>query len=202
MEKKLTKNVLEKRTDGFFISYATLSDYERIQDLVDYLSPETKKFFSVWLFNKKPRFKVKMGQWIAKLSLCPGFKKIIKKIFPYGFVIILKVESASELVGYQALYFFKLLNDGTFKAKNAGAISEKFQGVGLGTWIRSLMLDVAKKENVSLLEGGVYSDNKKILKIMTEKLGWKIVGVKKNVKSEYDGLLRDQIQLVKKISKD
>ena len=193
------KKVISKRDDGFTISYGTFRDFRNIHQLVTDLSTGSKIFFSPWLFNKEQSFKLKIGKLLARLSLLFPFGTLIKQFFPYAYLVILKVESPdSKLVGYLACYFFKKRNDGYYEATTGGAMSEKYRGMGLGTWIRSSIFDVAKKEHVKLLKVGAFSDNKQILKILIDKLGWKVVG-KRKAKSGYDGKIREELELIKEL---
>jgi len=193
------KKVFTKRDDGFTISYASFRDFTKIQQLVNALPVESKQFFSPWLFMENQSLKVKMGKFLASKSLLPIFGTLIKKFFPYAYLVILKVESPdSKLVGYLACYFFKKRNDGYYEATTGGAMSEKYGRKGLGTWIRSSIFEVARKERVKLLRAGSFSENKQILRIVVDKLGWKVIG-KRKVKSEYDGKIREVVDLIKEL---
>jgi len=193
------KKIFNKRKDGFTISHASIRDLKKIQQLVNELSDESKQFFFPWLFKKDPSFKEKLGKFLATTSLLPVFGPIIKKLLPLAYLVILKVESSdSELIGYLACYFFKKRNDGYYEAKTGGAMSERYRGKGLGTWIRSAVFDVARKEHVKLLRAGAYAENKQILRIVVDKLGWKVVG-KRKVRSGYDGKIREELELIKEL---
>lgn len=195
----MKKVLFSKRDDGFTISYASFRDFNKIHQLVNELSVESKEIFSPWLFRKDRSFKEKIGKYVARTSLLPILGTLIKKIFPYAYLVILKLESPdSELVGYLSCYFFKKRNDGYYEAVTGGAMSEKYTGKGLGTWIRSSIFDVAKKERVKLLRAGAYAENEKILRIVIDKLGWKIVG-KRKIKSIYDGKIREELELIKEL---
>jgi len=196
--KLLKNNTIEKRDDGFTLSYGTRNDLKKIQKLVNELSDESKRFFHPWIFKKEHTIKEKIGKIVVNLSLIPQLGQIIKKIFPYAYYVILKVESPdSELVGYLSCYFFKKRNDGYYEATTGGAMSEKYRGMGLGTWIRGSIFDVAKKEHVKLLRAGAFSENKNIIKIVVDKLGWKVVG-KRKIKS-CNGEIREELQLIKEL---
>jgi len=195
----MKNNLIERRDDGYTLSYATIGDIKKIQRLVDELPTETKRLFNPWLFIKNPSLKVRIARIGSRLSLLPGFKKIIKIIFPLSYMVIIKLESPkSEIIGYLALTLFRRYTSGTFLAQPGGAIAEKYQNKGLGTWIRVTRDEVAKKENVKILRGGTSATNKKIIKINVEKLGWKITGIKK-VTSLYDGTEYDEVQLEKEL---
>jgi len=195
----LKKNVIEKRENGYTLSYATYTDIKKIQKLVDDLPKETKRLFNPWLFVKNPSFKVKIARLGSRISLLPGFKKIIKLIFPLSYIVIIKLESPkSEIIGYLAITLFRRYTNGTFIAQPGGAIAEKYQNKGLGSWIRAVRDEVAKKENVKILRGGTPATNKKIIKINVEKLGWKITGIKKVI-SQYDGTEYEEVQLEKEL---
>jgi len=193
------KKVISKRDDGFTISYASFRDFNKIQQLVNELPVESKQFFSPWLFTENQSLKVKMGKFLASKSLLPLFGTLIKKFFPYAYLVILKVESPDpKLVGYWAWYFFKKRNDGYYEVTTGGATSEKYRRKGLGTWMRSFIFEVARKEHVKLLRAGSFSENKQILKILVDKLGWKVIG-KRKVKSGYDGKIREVTDLIKEL---
>jgi len=195
----LNENVIEKREDGYTLSYATFRDIKNIQKLVDDLSPEIKRLFNPWLFVKNPSFKVRLARVGSSLSLLPGIKKIIKYIFPLTYIVIIKLESPeSDIIGYLALTLFRRYHNGTFIAQPGGAIAEKYQDRGLGTWIRTVRDKVAKKENVKILRGGTPATNKKIIKINVEKLGWKITGTGRVI-SRYDGTEYEEVQMEKEL---
>lgn len=195
----MKNDFIDKREDGYVLLYATYRDIKKIQKLVDDLPLETKRLFNPWLFVKNPSFKVRLARFVSHLSLLPGFKKIIKFVFPSSYIVIIKLESPkSEIIGYLALTLFRRYTSGTFIAQPGGAIAEKYQNKGFGTWIRAARDKVAKKENVKILRGGTPASNKKIIKINVEKLGWKITGVKK-VASRFDGTKYDEVQLEKEL---
>ena len=104
----MKNSIITKREDGFTIALSSFSDFKRLKKLVKGLSEESKCLFTPWLFNENPKFKVRIGQTIAKFSLIPIIGKILKKILPRGFIIILMVESPKqEVVGFVYIYNFK-----------------------------------------------------------------------------------------------
>lgn len=169
------------------ITRATYSDFNEIKKMVNELSDDNRRFFSAWLFDKKPRLKIRVGQFLAKISLMMLFGKILKKIIPYCYVFILVAKSPeSGVVGYIANYLFKKRKDGTSEVTISSAVSSKFQNMGLGTRLRQKNEEELKKENVSLYRGGFYLENKKNYKI-AKKLGYKITRIEKNKISKFDG---------------
>ena len=176
----MKNSIIDKREDGFSISYASLKDFKKFQELVKGLSKESSCLFTPWLFLENPGNKAKMGQLIAKISLLPMFKTIIKKIFPYGLLVILKVTSdKNQIVGFIYSYNFRKIHSG-YSARHAQVIADKFQGQGLGKFQTKCMEYVARKENVRHFITGVFLDNKASLSLL-KKDGWKVTQVQKNL---------------------
>jgi len=186
-----------KREDGFIVSYATFGDFKKLKKLVKELSPQSKCHFTPWLFQEKPNIEVRIGQMFGKFSLLYPLGSIIKKIFPHGYSIILKVESPTfEVVGFVYLYNFKKLSNGNFHATYGNVISDQYQGKGLGRFQHQQLQEVIKNHNVEFVEANVYLDNKRNIELL-QKSGFKTEKIEKNV-FQPCGKRHDVCKLVKK----
>jgi len=173
--------VIKTREDGFKMSYATYKDFSRFQKLVKELSAESRCQFTPWLFQEKPPLKIKIGQIIAKLSLIPIFRQIIKKILPIGYIFAIKTESKeSQLVGFMYSHKFQRRKDGSYTATFADVIAEGFRGMGLSTFQRQTMYEVVKRENISYMIVDIFHDNKSSIPFY-EKTGWEKIGTERNI---------------------
>jgi len=190
------KNKIIAKKDDFIIQYATWNDFPKLKKVANSLSKENKKFYHPWMFHLNPSLKVRIGQFFGRASLIPTLGRMIKKLFPYGYSIILKCLSENnEIVGIIAIYNFKQLSGGKFLVTHADMIKEEFQSRGLGKFQRYQMRNVAIKENVGKISAGIHVDNKRSLKNV-KKRGWKIVKVKKNA-DEFNGKKYDVVEIEK-----
>ena len=165
---------LQEREDGFIISKAKSKEFPVFKKLVEELPDEIKQNYSPWMFEKNVNLKIKLGQILVKLSLIPPIGKMIKKIFPYGYGVILKCEnSKGELAGLICMYNFKRLPKEKYSVTESKLVFEKFQNLGLGEFLTESFIDVAKKENVGTVISGTRTDNIKNKKIY-QKYGWKL----------------------------
>jgi len=177
----MKNSIIAKREDGYTIRLSTFSDFKRLQKLVKNLSEESKCLFTPWLFDENPKFKVRIGQTIAKLSLIPIIGNILKKILPRGFIIILIVESPQqEVVGFVYLYNFKKMSDGSFYVTHGDVIADSFQGKGLGTFQRIHMQELIKNEKIKYVEANIFGGNEKSFSFF-KKNGYKIEKVEENI---------------------
>ena len=189
--------IIEKREDGFVISYALFGDFKNLKNLVKNLSKESKCLFTPWLFNEKPTLKYRIGQILARLSLIPIIRPLTKKIFPMAYLVILQVKSSqSEVVGFVYLNRFEKISDGYFSAHKGVVISDDYQDKGLSTFLHKQLQEVAKKENLGVMRAGVFSENKKSLSFY-EKNGFEVMKIEKNVLLSC-GKRHDTIEFVKK----
>jgi len=189
---------IAQRDDGFVLMHATWEDYSKLIKIANGLTPQNKIFYHPWLFRKNPPLKIKIGQLLARLSLLPRLGKLIKTLFPYGYAIILKLLSKDdEIVGIIAIYNFKKLPTGGFLVTHADMIVDKHQSIGLGSFQRKYLIEVAKQENVRKMWAKVHVLNQKSLSNVV-KHGWKIVNTQKNV-LETDGKKYDIVELVKEL---
>ena len=167
------KTIISKREDGFTVSLAQLHDFSHLIELIDDLSEETKSLYNPWMFRTNTQLKIKFGQLIVRLSLVPMFRKLIKKIIPKGYAVILNCESPDgELAGSMCMYNFKKLPDGKYMATENKVVFDKFQNIGLSNFITKSFIEIAKKENVRYIRSGTRSDNIRNKKVYT-KFGWK-----------------------------
>jgi len=164
--------MLAKREDGFTVSLAKYDDLAKFMELIDDLSEESREFYNPWMFKKNPSLKIKLGQTIVRLSLNHHIGKVIKKIFPFGYAIILKCESPNgELAGNMCMYNFKRVDNGKFMVTESKVIFDKFQNKGLSGFLTKLFVEVAKRENVRYVKSGTRTDNIRNKKTI-EKHGW------------------------------
>jgi len=193
----MKEDIIAKREDGITISYTTFNDFKKLQKLVKGLSEESKCQFTPWLFNEQPNFKIKIGQICAKYSLIPFIRKIVKKILPRGFTIILKVESSQkEVIGFVYLYNFKKLSDGSFYVTHGDVIADGYQGKGIGTFQRFHMQEEIKKNNIRYCEANIFLDNEKSISFF-KKNGFEVDKVERNILQPC-GKRHDVIKLIKK----
>jgi len=179
-------HMLAKREDGFTIMRAKLSDFTKFTELIDNLSEESKEFYNPWMFKKNPNLKIRLGQIVARFSLIPTLGKIIKKIFPHGYVVILKCESPDgELAGNMCMYNFKRVEGGKYMVVESKVIFDKFQNIGLSGFLTKSFCEIAKEEGVQFVKSGTRPDNIRNRKTY-EKYGWKFKGIQKRL-HEYKG---------------
>jgi len=189
-------SIIAKREDGFKISYTSLNDFIKLKKLVSGLSNENKCLFTPWLFSEKPNFKVRIGQLLAKCSLITSLGKIIKKIFPRGYIIILKLESPDdEVVGFVFLYNFKKLSDQYFYVTLGYVVADNYQGMGLGTFQCLKVQNILSTEKIRCIEANVFIDNKKS-GLVFKKMGFETEGIEKNILQPC-GKRHDVIKFVK-----
>jgi len=182
--------MLAKREDGFTVLMAKFGDYAKFIDLTENLSEESKQFYNPWMFKKNPNLKIKLGQITTRLSLIPIFGKIIKKILPYGYTVILKCESPNgELAGNMCMYNFKRVKAGKFLVTESNVIFDKFQNKGLSGFLTKSFCEIAKKEGVRYVKSGTRPDNIRNKKTF-EKYGWKYKETVKRL-HEYKGKFFD-----------
>jgi len=180
------KNKMIAKKDDFVIQYTTWRDFPKLKEVANSLSEENKRFYHPWMFNLNPSLKIRLGQIVCKFSLIPYIGGLIKKLFPYGFAVILKcVSNEGHIVGIISIYNFKRLDNGKFLASHADMIKEEFQNMGLGKFQRAQMKKIAKKYDVSTISAGIHADNEKGLTRASKK-GWRIVKMKKNA-DEFNG---------------
>jgi len=192
------KPFLAKREDDFVIKYATWNDFPKLKKVANSLSAENKRFYHPWMFTLNPSLKVRIGQFFGRASLIPTLGRMIKKLFPSGYSIVLKCLSENdEIVGIIAIYNFKRLSGGKFLVTHADMIVDKFQNKGLGKFQRDQMRNVAIKENVGKISAGIHVDNERSLDNVKKK-GWKIVKVKKNA-DEFNGKMYDIVEVEKEL---
>jgi len=192
------QGIIAKRDDGFVITYATWNDFPKLKKVANSLSSENKRFYHPWLFSLNPSLKVRIGQFFGRASLIPTLGRMIKKLFPYGYAIVLKCLSENEeIVGIIAIYNFKRISNKKFLVTHADMIIDEFQNKGLGKFQRDHMRNVAKKENVSKISAGIHVDNERSLDNVLKK-GWKIVKVKKNA-DEFNGKMYDMVEVEKEL---
>jgi len=176
------KPFLAKREDGFTVSYAKWHDFSKLVESINDLSGESKSFYQPWMFRKNPSLKIQLGQILARLSLISPFGKFIKRIFPYGYSIILKCESPNgEFAGNMSMYNFKKVENGKFMVTESKIIFDKFQNKGLSGFLTKLFLEVAKRENVRYIKSGTREDNIRNKKTY-DKYGWEH---KETIKDSY-----------------
>jgi len=150
--------IIAKREDGFKISYTSLNDFIKLKKMVSSLSKESKCHFTPWLFDEKPNYKVRIGQVIAKYSLIPFLGTIIKKFFPRGYIVILKLESPEdEVVGFVFLYNFKKLSDEHFYVTLGYVVADNYQGMGLGTFQCLKVQNILLTEKIKCIEANVFN---------------------------------------------
>lgn len=131
--------MLAKREDGFTVSLAKNEDFLNFIKLINDLSEESKEYYNPWMFKKNPSLKIKLSQILVRLSLNQLIGKIIKKIFPFGYVVILKCESPKgELAGNMCMYNFKRVDNGKFLVTESKVIFDKFQNKGLSGFLTSI----------------------------------------------------------------
>ena len=180
------------------MAYAKWRDFPKLMKLVDNLSEESKKFYHPWMFENNPGLKIRIGQFLARLSLISVIGKIIKTLYPFGYAIILKcVSEKNEIVGIITIYNFKRLSDGTFLATLSDMIKNEYQGRGYGTFQLTCMEKIAKKENIGKILAGVHVNNKRSLSLFLKR-GWKIIRTIKNA-DEYNNKKYDMIDVVKEL---
>jgi len=190
--------IIARNEDGFFLTFASRKDFPKLKKIVDSLSEESKKFYHPWLFRNRPPLKIKLGQFLARMSLTRLGGKLIKNFFPYGYAVILKCMSEkNEIVGIIAIYNFKRLTNGTFKATHGDMIIDEFQSRGLGSFQRDHMREIAKKENVSIIYARVHVNNERSLSIVL-KNGWKIIKTVKNAE-KINNEKYDMIEIIKEL---
>ena len=190
------ERVIKKRDDGFVIKYAGWDDFSKLKNLVNNLSEESKKFYDPWMFKNNPSIKIKIGQFLARMSLIPFFGKILKIFYPFGYAIILKcVSKDDDLVGIISIYNFKRLSKNTFAATHADMIIDKYQNIGLGSFQRAAMDKIAPQENVSKIWMRIHKINERSLSWFL-KNGYEIIKVKKNF-GEYKGQKYDMVEILK-----
>ena len=188
--KNKSRSMLVSREDGFTISIAKFSDFPKFFELIDNLSEESKEFYDPWMFKKNPKLKIRLGQIVARFSLIPILDKIIKKIFPNGYVVILKCESPDgQLAGNMCMYNFKRVEGGKFMVVESKVIFDKFQNKGLSGFLTETFCEIAKKEGVRYVKSGTRPDNIRNKKSL-EKFGWKFKELGKGL-HEYKGKLYD-----------
>jgi|TARA_B110001454_G_C12651117_1_gene405445 ribosomal protein S18 acetylase RimI-like enzyme len=172
--------MIKNRDDGYSIQFATWKDFPIIKRKISGLSQEYKAFYDPWMFRENPPIKIRLGQVLARLSLIRSIGKLFKVIFPYAFTIILKCTTEkNEIVGMMSMYQFKKLNLHEYSVIESKVIFEEFQKKGLGSFLTESYLELAKKEQVSLIFSGTRVDNypnKKLYK----KFGWELKKVEKN----------------------
>ena len=194
----MKNKIIEKREDGFVISYVTFKDFKNLKILVKNLSKESKCLFTAWLFDENPSFKLKIGQIIVPLTLIPIIGKIAKKIIPMTYLVALQITSPeSHVVGFVYLNRFKKISNGYFVATQGTVISDNFQGKGLGTILRKHMEIVAKKEKLGKMIGGGILENEKSVSFY-KKNGYEIEKIEKNVLLSC-GKRHDTITFIKNI---
>jgi len=177
----MKKFIIEEREDGFVISYATFRDFKNLKNLVKNLSKESRCLFTPWLFNEKPTLKYRIGQIITPLSLIPIIRPLTKKIFPMAYLVILQVKSPQFVVaGFVYLNRFQKISDGYFSAHKGVVISDDYQGKGLSTFLHKQLQEVAKKENLGIMRGATFIENKKSLSFY-ENNGFEVEKIEKNV---------------------
>jgi len=182
--------IIATNEDGFIISIAKWHDFPKFIELIDKLSEESKEFYNPWMFKKNSGFKIKFGQAVTRLSLIPLFGKIIKKIFPLGYAVILKCQSPTgELAGNMCMYNFSPEQDGKFTVTESKVIFDKFQNDGLSSFLTKTFCDIAKNEGVRYIKSGTRPDNIRNRKTY-EKFDWECKDVIKNA-YEYKGKLYD-----------
>ncbi|MGI0027531.1 MAG: GNAT family N-acetyltransferase [Nitrosopumilaceae archaeon] len=172
--------MIAKREDGFVLAYARWKDFPKLIELASKLE-SGKEFYQPWMFRKNSPLKIKIGQFLARLSLIEVFGKLIKSLFPYGYAIILKnLSKDGEIIGVISIYNFERRGDGTFLASHADMVADKYQNMGLGSFQREQMKMIAKKEKVSRIWAGVHLENERSLSSVL-KQGWQITEDKKEI---------------------
>ena len=190
------KNKIIAKKDDFVIQYATWSDFPELKVVANSLSKENKRFYHPWMFNLNPSLKIRLGQIVCRFSLVPCIGSLIKKLFPYGFVVILKCLSKNgDIVGIISIYNFKRLENEKYLARQADMIMEEFRDIGLGKFQRAKMKEIAKHHDVYTISAGIHADNEKGLAWISKK-GWRIVKVKKNA-DEFNGKMYDVVEIEK-----
>jgi len=190
------KNKIIAKKDDFIIQYARWNDFPKLKVLANSLTGENKRFYHPWMFDMNPSFKIRLGQIVCRFSLIPCIGSLIKKLFPYGFTVILKCLSKDgDIVGTNAIYNFKRLENGKYLASHGDMIKEEFQGLGLGKFQRQQMAEVARKEGVKKIIATVHVDNERS-RDRVSKLSWRIVKLKKN-KDEFNGKKYDVVEVEK-----
>ena len=190
------KNKIIAKKDDFIIQYATWNDFPKLKVLANSLTGENKRFYHPWMFDMNPSFKIRLGQIVCRFSLIPCIGSLIKKLFPYGFAVILKCLSKDgDIVGTNAIYNFKRLENGKYLASYGDMIKEEFQGLGLGKFQRQQMAELARKEGVKKIIAIVHVDNERS-RDRVSKLSWRIVKLKKN-KDEFNGKKYDVVEVEK-----
>ena len=184
------------KKDDFVIQYSTWSDFPKLKEVANSFSEETKRFYHPWMFNLNPSLKIKLGQIVCRFSLIPCIGSLIKKLFPYGFAVILKcVSNEGHIVGIISIYNFKRLDNGKYSVTYSDMIKEEFQGIGLGKFQTAQIKEIAKNQDVCTISGGIIVENKRSLARALKK-GWRIVKVKKNA-DEFNGKKYDVVEVEK-----
>ena len=130
-------------------------------------------FYDPWMFKKNPSFKVKIGQILARLSLILMFGKLLKTIFPYAYVRIIKcLSNENEIAGMMRMYHFKKSGNKKYSVVESKVVFDKFQGKKLSGFMTEAYLDTAKKEKVGLIVSITRVDNKNNIQTY-QKYGWK-----------------------------
>ena len=190
------KNKIIAKKDDFIIQYATWNDFPKLKKVANSLSMENKRFYHTWMFNLNPSLKIKLGQIVCRFSLVPCIGSLIKKLFPYGFAVILKCLSKDgQIVGISAIYHFKRFENQKYVVTFADMIKEEFQGIGLGNFQGAKMIEIAKNHDVCKISGGIISDHEKRLEQASKK-GWRIVKMEKNA-DEFNGKKYDVVEVEK-----
>ena len=83
--------IINKGEDGYYVTFATWSDFPKLKKLVNELSEEAKQFYDPWMFKEKGSIKIRIGQIIARFSLIPIIGKLLKIIFLDILQIMLQV---------------------------------------------------------------------------------------------------------------
>jgi len=184
---KQKEKIIATRDDGFYLTFAKWSDFPILKETFNALLESAplgkKKFFLSWMYRNNPSMKVRIGQFLARLSLIPFFAKIIKTLYPFGYAVILKcISKDGKIAGSGSIYNFKYRSDDNgFAAIGARWIIDKYQNVGIGgSFLMDNLEKIARQEGVTRLRGMIDLDNEPSLHTL-EKRGWKIIETEKDM---------------------
>lgn len=184
------ESVIAKRDDGFFLAYAKGGDFSKLKNLNRIGFSKTPKIhYEQWLFRKNPSFQIFVGQTIAKISLVPSLRNIVRRVYPFGYVIIIKcISENGDIVGVGSVYNFSKIKGDKLRGIVGYWIIEKFQKKGLGVFMVKNLEKVAKEDGISQLVAGVMNQNIPSQNLLI-KLGWNESKDKSLIKyssNEYD----------------
>jgi len=186
----LDESIIGRNEDGFTISLLTPKDFSTLLKIVENLPDEQKINFHRDIFMKHPSLLGKFLQIFVKLSLRPLTGKIIKKIIPRFYAIILKCEDPNnQIVGFYSLLKFKKLANGKYSVKQSLVVSKQFQGKRLSFFILKNAREYLKRKNVSKIFGSVRPTHF-IQKKIYKKWGYRYVKTIKNA-TKYKNKLYD-----------